>query len=40
LLNFDFSSSVLSSAFRTGFAHVADKLVYDFGRRADEVYGN
>jgi ribosome-associated toxin RatA of RatAB toxin-antitoxin module len=40
LLNFDFSSSVLSSAFRTGFAHVADKLVYDFGKRADEVYGD
>lgn len=40
LLNFDFSSSVLSSAFRRGFAHVADKLVYDFGRRADEVYGD
>jgi ribosome-associated toxin RatA of RatAB toxin-antitoxin module len=40
LLNFDFSSSVLSSAFRTGFAHVADKLVYNFGKRADEVYGD
>jgi len=39
LLSFDFSSSVLSSAFRTGFAHVADKLVYDFGKRADQVYG-
>jgi ribosome-associated toxin RatA of RatAB toxin-antitoxin module len=38
LLSFDFSSSVLSSAFRTGFAHVADKLVYDFGKRADEIY--
>jgi ribosome-associated toxin RatA of RatAB toxin-antitoxin module len=40
LLNFDFASSVLSSAFRSGFAHVADKLVYDFGKRADEVYGD
>jgi ribosome-associated toxin RatA of RatAB toxin-antitoxin module len=40
MLNFDFSSSVLSSAFRSGFAHVADKLVYDFGRRADDVYGD
>lgn len=40
LLNFDFSSSVLSSAFRRGFAHVADKLVYDFGKRADVIYGS
>jgi ribosome-associated toxin RatA of RatAB toxin-antitoxin module len=38
-MNFDFSSSVISSAFRRGFAHVADKLVYDFGKRADAVYG-
>lgn len=38
LLNFDFSSSLLSSAFRRGFAHVADMLVHDFGKRADEVY--
>lgn len=39
ILSFDFSSSMLSSAFRRGFAHVADKLVYDFGKRADDVYG-
>ena len=39
VLSFDFSSSVLSSAFRRGFALVADKLVYDFGKRADDVYG-
>jgi ribosome-associated toxin RatA of RatAB toxin-antitoxin module len=38
-LGFDFSSSVLSSAFRKGFALIADKLVYDFARRADEIYG-
>ncbi len=38
-LNFDFSSSVISSAFRRGFAHIADKLVYDFGKRADTLYG-
>jgi ribosome-associated toxin RatA of RatAB toxin-antitoxin module len=37
-LSFDFSSSVLSSAFRRGFAQVADKLVYDFSRRADQVF--
>lgn len=39
-LTFDFSSSVLSAAFRRGFASVADQLVYDFSRRADEVYGS
>ena len=38
-LAFDFSSSLLSGAFRRGFANVADKLVYDFSTRADEVYG-
>ena len=40
LLSFDFASSLLSSAFRSGFAQVADKLVYDFGKRADVVYGS
>ncbi|HMB60463.1 MAG TPA: type II toxin-antitoxin system RatA family toxin [Xanthomonadales bacterium] len=39
-LTFDFASSLLSSAFRRGFAKVADQLVYDFSRRADEVYGD
>jgi ribosome-associated toxin RatA of RatAB toxin-antitoxin module len=38
-LAFDFSSSLLSGAFRRGFASVADKLVYDFSTRADAVYG-
>jgi len=38
-MNFDFSSSVISSAFRRGFAHIADKLVNDFGKRADAIYG-
>jgi ribosome-associated toxin RatA of RatAB toxin-antitoxin module len=37
-MNFDFSSSVISSAFRRGFAHIADKLVYDFGKRADAIH--
>lgn len=40
LLSFDFSSSLLSSAFRRGFAQVADKLVNDFANRADQIYGN
>lgn len=39
VLNFDFSSRVLSSAFRRGFAHIADRLVGDFSKRADSVYG-
>ena len=39
LLNFDFSSKVLSSAFRRGFTHIADRLVSDFSKRADDVYG-
>jgi ribosome-associated toxin RatA of RatAB toxin-antitoxin module len=39
-LNFGFSNSLLSSAFRSGFARVADRLVSDFGKRADVVYGS
>ena len=39
LLSFDFSSRVLSSAFRRGFTHVADRLVGEFSNRADDVYG-
>lgn len=39
-LDFNFSSRVLSSAFRRGFAHIADRLVSDFCRRADDVYGS
>jgi ribosome-associated toxin RatA of RatAB toxin-antitoxin module len=40
VLNFDFSSRVLSSAFRRGFTRIADRLVYEFSKRADDVYGN
>lgn len=40
ILGFDFSSKVLSSAFRRGFTHIADRLVLDFSKRADQVYGN
>jgi len=39
-LDFDFSNRLLSSAFRRGFAHVADRLVQDFCQRADSVYGS
>ncbi len=38
-LNFDFSGRLLSTAFRRGFTHIADRLVADFCRRADDVYG-
>lgn len=39
MLQFDFSSKLLSSAFQRGFTHIADRLVSDFARRADDVYG-
>jgi ribosome-associated toxin RatA of RatAB toxin-antitoxin module len=39
VLNFDFSSKMLSSAFRRGFTHIADRLVSEFSKRADVVYG-
>lgn len=37
-LDFDFSNRMLSSAFRRGFTHIADRLVSDFSRRADDVF--
>lgn len=39
ILSFDFSSRMLSSAFRRGFTRIADRLVLDFSKRADDVYG-
>lgn len=39
VLSFDFSSRVLSAAFRRGFTHIADRLVGEFSKRADHVYG-
>lgn len=38
-LAFEVSGGLLSGAFSRGFGHVADRLVRDFGRRADAVYG-
>lgn len=38
-LSFEVSSRLMAGAFSRGFASVADKLVRDFGRRADTVYG-
>lgn len=37
-LQFDFGGGLLSSAFRHGFANVADRLVSDFCLRAESVY--
>lgn len=39
VLNFEFSNKVLTAAFRRGFTHIADRLVSEFSRRADDVYG-
>jgi len=39
ILSFDFSSKVLSSTFRRGFTHIADRMVNEFSKRADDVYG-
>ena len=39
VLSFDFSSRVLSSAFRSGFTLIADRMVHEFSKRADQVYG-
>jgi ribosome-associated toxin RatA of RatAB toxin-antitoxin module len=39
VLNFEFSNKVLSAAFRRGFTHIADRMVSEFSRRADHVYG-
>lgn len=38
-LAFEFSSRLLAGALERGFARVADRLVDDFCRRADQVYG-
>jgi ribosome-associated toxin RatA of RatAB toxin-antitoxin module len=40
VLDFDFSSQVLSSAFRRGFTHIADRMVSEFSQRAEVVYGS
>lgn len=38
-LSFEFSSSLLSSTFRRGFAHVSERMVAEFARRAEALYG-
>jgi ribosome-associated toxin RatA of RatAB toxin-antitoxin module len=39
VLSFEFSNKMLSAAFRRGFTHIADRMVSEFSRRADQVYG-
>lgn len=38
-LSFEFSNSLLSSAFQRGFARISERMVVEFARRAQEVYG-
>lgn len=37
-LNFEFSSTLLSSAFRRGFAGISERMVAEFARRAQSLY--
>ena len=39
-LSFEVNSRLMAGAFSRGFATVADRLVRDFSRRADSVYGD
>lgn len=39
VLSFDFDSPVLAAAFNRGFVSVANRMVDDFSRRADALYG-
>lgn len=38
-LRFEFSNTLLSAAFRRGFAKISERMVSDFGHRADVIYG-
>jgi ribosome-associated toxin RatA of RatAB toxin-antitoxin module len=38
-LTFEFSSSLLSSAFQRGFARISERMVGDFASRARALYG-
>jgi ribosome-associated toxin RatA of RatAB toxin-antitoxin module len=39
VLEFDFGPGLISSAFQSGFKHIADRLVQDFCKRAEAIYG-
>lgn len=38
-LTFEFSSALLSSTFRRGFARISERMVGEFALRADAIYG-
>ncbi|MDX1555050.1 MAG: type II toxin-antitoxin system RatA family toxin [Xanthomonadales bacterium] len=38
-LSFEFSNSLLSSAFRRGFERISERMVSEFARRAESLYG-
>lgn len=38
-LSFEFSSVLLSSAFRRGFSRISERMVAEFARRAESIYG-
>ena len=39
-LNFDFMPGLISMAFQRGFKHIADHMIQEFCKRADEQYGD
>lgn len=39
MLSFEFANALLSAAFRRSFSGVADRLVTDFCKRAETIYG-
>ena len=39
-LDFDFAPGLLSSVFKNGFKKIADQLVLNFCRRADEIFNH
>lgn len=38
-LHFEFSNSLLSSAFRRGFERISERMVSEFAKRAESLYG-
>jgi ribosome-associated toxin RatA of RatAB toxin-antitoxin module len=39
-LDFDYSRRLVTAAFQRGFAHIADHLVQEFCRRAEDIYAS
>lgn len=40
ILDFEFTPGLMSTVFKKGFKKIADQLVQDFCRRADDVFGD